>query len=139
MKYFFSFLFCAAVLVLGSCSEKDSNESAIDLSYLQGKWEAYQEYLGATGETIPYEEYRDVLEIEQDIITATIYSYENDVPEPFTLEIAYTVQDNILSGEDGEIYTFQIELQTQSEFVYSYDGGGDGETFRNKTYYRRID
>lgn len=140
MKYLFSFLFCAAALILSSCSEKDSDESGIDLSYLQGKWEAYQEYLGDTGETVPYKEYRDVLEIGPNTITATTYSYENEVPELFTLQITYTVQDNILSGEDedGEIYTFRIELLTESEFVYSYEVDGDGETYRNKTYYRRI-
>ena len=58
-----------------------------------------------------------------------------------TLEITYTLDGNTLRGEDedGEVYSFRIEVLTQTEFVYSYESSSpEHGTFRNKTYYRRI-
>ena len=122
--------------------DDEGNQPQIDLQYLQGKWEAYQEYLGDTGEIIPYNQNRDILDIGPNIITATIHGYDdNDHLQVMTLEITYTLDGNTLTGEDedGEVYSFRIEVLTQTEFVYSYESSSpEHGTFRNKTYYRRI-
>ena len=142
MKHIFTLLFfCATALTWSGCSEKE-DDPQFDLKYLQGTWEAYQEYLGDTGEFVPYDQNRDILDIGPNIITATIHGYDdNDHLQVMTLEITYTLDGNTLRGEDedGEVYSFRIEVLTQTEFVYSYESSSpEHGTFRNKTYHRRI-
>ena len=122
--------------------DDEGNQPQIDLQYLQGKWEAYQEYLGDTGEIIPYNQNRDILDIGPNIITATIHGYDdNDHLQVMTLEITYTLDGNTLTDddEDVDVYSFRIEVLTQTEFGYSSESSSpEHGTFRNKTYYRRI-
>lgn len=141
IRSFTALFLCATVLLWGGCSEKE-DEPQFDPQDLQGRWEAYQEYLGDTGEIIPYDENRDILDIGPNTITATIHSYDdNDNLQVLTLELSYTLNGNVLTGEDedGEVYSFRIEVLTSTEFVYSYESSdSEQRIYRNKTYYRRI-
>ena len=143
MQRIFTLLFfCTTALTWSGCSEKEDDDPQFDPQDLLGKWEAYQEYLGDTGETVPYEQYRDLLEIGPNSMVVTVHSFEDgDIPQVITLHLTYTIEGDMLLGEDeeGETYSFRIEVLTPTEFVYSYESSNSEQgTFRNKTYYRRI-
>lgn len=142
MKHIFTLLFfCASALTWSGCSEKEEDPQ-FDPQDLLGKWEAYQEYLGDTEEFIPYDQNRDILDIGPNTITATIHGYDdNDHLQVTILKLTYTLNGDMLTGEDedGEVYSFRIEVLTQTEFVYSYESySPEHGAFRNKTYHRRI-